>query len=164
MTDNTQTELHSNAVEVEAVTVTELSAFAQNEYYVKKWAGINDKKLFCGFNWSAACLGSTWLFCRKFYTLGALMFLLMRLVQYASTIFAPAQSTYLILSVFIICRVTLGSLANYLYYRVAKVKIEKIDAANLPNDVHFQAIKNAGGMSLVGFFVALALSWFSRQL
>lgn len=164
MTDNTQTELHSNAVEVEAVTVTELSAFAQNEYYVKKWAGINDKKLFCGFNWSAAFFGTTWLFCRKFYTLGALLYLLMLLVSYTSVIIAPARPAYLILSVFVICHVMLGALANYIYYRVAKVKIEKIDAANLPNDVHLQAIKNAGGMSLVGFFVALALSWFSRLL
>ena len=121
------------------------------DYFLSKWKQENS------WNWAAFFFGIIYLGYRKMYryifiTIGILLALDVVLL-----IMNPFYPTFLDFVVGMVVAVVLGLKANDLYKKEVEDKVASIEASTLSKDTKLQWIKNKGGTSIGGIFIALLL-------
>ena len=151
------------------ISITELHAFADDDYYVDKWIGLQqNKSKFVGFNAFAALFGPVWCFFRKLYVLGVVILfleLLLPMVFILSYEFItdsripnkPAFEMTGYLVTLLLTRLSLGLTANIVYFKKAVKVISKANAINATNEIYLDIIKSSGGINFPAILIPIAI-------
>lgn len=157
---------HKLAEDDDFVSVTELTAFTGDAFYVNEWTKYhNNKSVHAGWNGSASLYGAQWFFYRKLYIQGIFavlfemtaVFLLLHLARalLANSGSALSARDFLLFAfLMLLVRILIGYWANIAFYDKAISTIKKVDALNLDNEAHLRVIKNEGGVNFPAALLA----------
>lgn len=150
------------------ITNEELRLFVgkKADYYLKQFENIQDKQPVAKMNLPALFISIFWLFYRKMYLIGILLFLAVVVETTISNFifinllgYASSPKMYNGMKTFLYPAIC-AALANRWYLFHAKKKIEKIKQSILSEDSKPAAIKKEGGTSIVSGIFAPILLFF----
>jgi len=148
----------SSATERPVLTTEEIRAFlgSQDSYYEGQWSAPNRTGgWYGGFNWSAAIFGSLWMFHRRMYLEGAIVYGAWLVLSWGRllldpALFAGASDTVLLVA----SSVATGFLGNALYLRRARAAVGRV-RLDLHRTDPGQALSRLGGTSWAAVAVGI---------
>jgi hypothetical protein len=159
--------MHDQTIQLdEAVSMAELSAFAGNDTYPKKWEKYHENKSFnAGFNVWAALWGVQWFIYRRLYIQGLIALCLefgspvgfiilsrLALGDAASQQYGTVLA-YCAVFIHFFVKIGIGYWSNIVFYKKAVSTIRKISELKLDNERHLSVLGSLGQPSFQSLLV-----------
>ncbi|KJY76470.1 DUF2628 domain-containing protein [Vibrio nigripulchritudo] len=142
-------------------------AFSWSDYYPDKWkTQIESRKGFAGFNFWAFLFGYRWCMFRRMNRLGLIIFIIENVIMLSAIIaaneFRVDEKIIWIfgLGAHLVLMIMVGLFGNYAYFKFAQTHIKRISTSMISEDSFGEAVRNAGGVSLLAVFVLMGINIF----